>query len=113
MEAIKGGAAELPEFKIPHTINPDGTVTLQADEFHHLVEERNELLGDILLSSGHIGKLLITLGVMDKHGEFQEPSWGKISGTITKLMFGKNAGPFEHIKELGPVLQKYAHTIKH
>lgn len=113
MEAIKGGAAGLPEFKVEHTVNTDGTVTMEADELNRLLQERNELLGDILLSSGHIGKLLVTLGVMDKDGEFQEPSWGKISGVITKLMFGKNAGPFEHIKELGPVLQKYAHTIKH
>jgi hypothetical protein len=98
-------------YNIDYKVNGDDAVIPLA-ELERLIAERNQYGSDILKASEHITKLLKTLSIIGKDGQFQEPSMGKIVSEITKLFLSKSAGPFAHILELRPMLEFYSKLQK-
>jgi hypothetical protein len=98
---------DKPVYNINYQVNGENA-TLPLVELEQLIAERNQYFGDINAASEHINRLLKTLSIIDKDGEFQEPVMGKVVGVITKMFLSNKPGPFAHIMELKPMLLFYS-----
>lgn len=92
----------------------DGKVIIDEKQLEAIIEERNTYLQDIQFAAQNIYDLLKVLDVIDKFGDFQKPSFGKLTSFATKVMMSDDPskGELRFLTALKPTLEKYSELVK-
>jgi hypothetical protein len=95
---------------LQHEELPDGFIKVNRKDFETLIDERNLLADDIVLTTKRLTQLLTQIGMLTPDNDFQMPRLAFLAKLLTN---GESATKqFEYMKELVPVFERYAPLVK-